>query len=285
MIYNETNLKRSLNINDNSELAIIFCTKNCESTIENAITKVKQSQYNPDIIVVDGFSTDNTIKIAKKIEGITIIEQPIKKFPGKGIAMRAGLEEVVLKNQKYLNQSNNTTNNNNTTNKKYKAALFLDADIINLSREWVDSLADPVMKGGYDMTRGFYDRYPSDAAVTKLIAYPMLGAFFPEVSHFEQPLSGEVCANMRVWETLLKDKNGNKLLPDGWGIDVWFLIEAAMNSYKIKEIYMGRKNHTSFEEYKDDVMKLKKMAEQVAFTIIDQSIRHNRLEEYKKVML
>ena len=271
-----------MNSNDNSELAIIFCTKNSEGTIENSITKVKQSRYNPDIIVVDGFSTDNTVKIAKKIEGTTIIEQPIKKFPGKGIAMRAGLEEV-LKNQKYSNQSNNTNNNNNT-NKKYKAALFLDADIRNLTDEWVNSLADPVMQGGYDMTRGFYDRYPRDAAVTKLIAQPMLGVFFPEVSYFEQPLSGEVCANMVVWESLLKGKYENKP-PDGWGIDVWFLIEAAMNSYMIKEIYMGRKDHTSFEEYKDDVVKLKKMAEQVAFTIIDQAIRYNRLEEYKKVIL
>lgn len=270
-----------MNSNDNSELAIIFCTKNSEGTIENSITKVKQSRYNPDIIVVDGFSTDNTVKIAKKIEGTTIIEQPIKKFPGKGIAMRAGLEEV-LKNQKYSNQSNNTNNNN--TNKKYKAALFLDADIRNLTDEWVNSLADPVMQGGYDMTRGFYDRYPRDAVVTKLIAQPMLGAFFPEVSDFEQPLSGEVCANMRVWERLLKGKYENKP-PDGWGIDVWFLIEAAMNSYMIKEIYMGRKDHASFEEYKDDVVKLKKMAEQVAFTIIDQAIRYNRLEEYKKVIL
>lgn len=281
MIYNEVTIKKSLNIDDNSELAIIFCTKNSEDTIENSITKVKQSRYNPDIIVVDGFSTDNTVMIAKKIERTTIIEQPIKKFPGKGIAMRAGLEEV-LKNQKYSDQNKNINNNN--ANKKYKAALFLDADIRNLSDEWVNSLADPVMKGGYDMTRGFYDRYPRDAAVTKLIAQPMLGVFFPEVSYFEQPLSGEVCANMVVWERLLKGKYENKP-PDGWGIDVWFLIEAAMNSYKIKEIYMGRKDHTSFESYKDDVGILKKMAEQVAFTIIDQAIRYNRLEEYKKVIL
>ena len=48
---------------------------------------------------------------------------------------------------------------------------------------------------------------------------------------------------------------------------------------------MGRKDHTSFESYKDDVGILKKMAEQVAFTIIDQAIRYNRLEEYKKVIL
>jgi hypothetical protein len=44
-------------------------------------------------------------------------------------------------------------------------------------------------------------------------------------------------------------------------------------------------SHTSFEDYKNDVGKLKKIAEQVAFTIIYQAIRYNRLEEYKKVIL
>ncbi len=281
MGYNEINIKKSLNSNDTSEVAIILCTKNSEDTIENTITKVKQSHYNPDIIIVDGFSTDNTIKIAKEIERTTIIEQPVKKFPGKGMAMRAGLKEA-LKKQKYSNQTHNE--NNNIDNKKHKAIVFLDADIRNLSGEWVNSLADPIMKGEYDMTRGFYDRHPRDAAVTKLIARPMLDIFFPEISHFEQPLSGEICANVQIWERLLKGKNGNSP-PDGWGIDVWFLIEAAMNRFKIKEIYLGKKDHTSFESYKDDVGKLKKMAEQVAFTIIDQAIKYNRFKEYEKVIL
>jgi glucosyl-3-phosphoglycerate synthase len=44
-------------------------------------------------------------------------------------------------------------------------------------------------------------------------------------------------------------------------------------------------SHASFEDYKNDVGKLKKMAEQVAFTIVYQAIEYNRLEEYKKVIL
>ena len=44
-------------------------------------------------------------------------------------------------------------------------------------------------------------------------------------------------------------------------------------------------SHTSFEDYKNDVGKLKKMAEQVAFTIVYQAIGYNRLEEYQKVSL
>ena len=63
---------------------------------------------------------------------------------------------------------------------------------------------------------GFYQRHSRDAAVTKLIAKPMVNQ---EVSHFEQPLSGEVCARKQIWETLLHT-NGS---PEGRGIDVMVL--------------------------------------------------------------
>lgn len=74
-------------------------------------------------------------------------------------------------------------------------------------------LLDPIVQKGYDMTRGFYDRAPRDAAVTKLIARSMLSAFFQELSHFEQPLSGGVCVRMQVWQDLI-NKEGAKP-PDG----------------------------------------------------------------------
>ena len=64
-------------------------------------------------------------------------------------------------------------------------------------------------------------------------------------------MSGEVCARKEVWKSLL-EKNP----PDGWGIDVWFLIETAMSGYQIKEIFLGHKEHTSFEDYREDVGKL-----------------------------
>jgi hypothetical protein len=49
-----------------------------------------------------------------------------------------------------------------------------------------------LLEDNSDISRGFYQRQSRDAAVTKLIARPMLSVFFSEVSHFEQPLSGEV---------------------------------------------------------------------------------------------
>jgi glycosyltransferase involved in cell wall biosynthesis len=253
---------------NSSELAVIVCTKNSASTIKNLLVNIKQSSIKLDIIVVDGFSSDDTVKITTNMEGVKTIQQSLKKFPGKGIAMKNGLMEAINRN----------TNSKEVIN-TYKAVLFLDADIKNITPAWVDDLAKPVIEGGgFDMTRGFYQRHPRDAAVTKLIAKPMLRIFFPELSHIEQPLSGEVCANISLWKYMLKN-----IAPDGWGIDVWFLIEAVVHGYRIKEVYLGNKNHSSFDDYKDDVGVLSKMAEQVSFTIIKEAIKFHRFETYKDI--
>lgn len=251
-------------------LAIIFCAKNCEKTIGNAITSVRKAQFpNMDTItiVVDGFSTDSTAKAARDAGGTSVIQQPERKFPGKGIAMKAGLEEA--------------------SRLHADVAMFLDGDITNLTRDWVYRLAEPVLQGGYDMARGNYDRRPRDAAVTKLVAKPMISVFFPELANMEQPLSGEVCATMKAWHDLLENgrKRSDIPIPDGWGIDVWFLIEGGMSGQKIKEVFLGKKEHTSYDEYAEDVGVLSKMSEQVLFTIIKEAVKYGRFESYKSVSI
>jgi cellulose synthase/poly-beta-1,6-N-acetylglucosamine synthase-like glycosyltransferase len=244
-----------------TKVVVIFPAKNEEGTIANSIATAKQSHFKPDVILVDAYSTDRTSYLAEKA-GAIVIQQPTRIFPAKGLAMRAGLSEAFKRSANII--------------------VFLDADIRNLTPQWVDKLVQPLMDDNCDMSRGFYSRHARDAAVTKLIARPMLHTFFPELSHFEQPLSGEVCARRQVWENILKRAVDNPT-PDGWGIDVWLLIEAAMSGYHIKEIFMGTKEHTSFEDYREDVSKLTKMAEQVEFTIIREAIKYNRLELQKVV--
>jgi glycosyltransferase involved in cell wall biosynthesis len=253
------NNRKNYSQNSDPKVIVIFPAKNEEGTIEKAISTAKQSYYKPEILVVDAYSTDKTTELASR-EGATVIEQPTQIFPAKGLAMRAGLEESIRKSAADI-------------------ILFLDADIKNLTSEWVDKLVKALIDDNCDMSRGFYTRHARDAAVTKLIARPMLHVFFPELSHFEQPLSGEVCARTQVWENLLKRRPS----PDGWGIDVWFLIEAAMSGYNVKEVFMGSKEHTSFEDYREDVSKLSKMAEQVQFTIIREAIKFGRMEWQNKV--
>jgi glycosyltransferase involved in cell wall biosynthesis len=252
---------KNISQNSNVNVTVIFPAKNEEGTIETAISTAKQSQFAPEILVVDAYSTDKTAELATKA-GAKVIRQPSQIFPGKGLAMRAGLKEAIDRAKAMTD-----------------IILFLDADIRNLTPEWVDKLVKSLIDDNCDMSRCFYTRHARDAAVTKLIARPMLHIFFPELSHFEQPLSGEVCARAQVWENLLNINPS----PDGWGIDVWFLIESAMLGYNIKEVFMGSKEHTSFEDYKEDISKLSKMAEQVEFTIIREAIKYGRLELQNKV--
>lgn len=240
---------------DFPRIVVIFPTKNEEDTIEHVIKTARKSQCRPEVIVVDAYSSDRTVKIARD-NGARVIEQDSRIFPAKGIAMKNGINEAVRSNANIV--------------------LFLDADIKNLTPAWVDKLLDGCIN--CDMVRGYYQRHGRDAPVTKLIARPMISVFFPEISHFEQPLSGEVCARTEVWKRLL-----TKNPPDGWGIDVWFLIEAAMAGYQIKEIFLGAKEHTSFEDYREDVGKLAKMAEQVEFTILKEAIKYGRIKRHQDV--
>jgi glycosyltransferase involved in cell wall biosynthesis len=249
----------------NNKLAVIFCIKNCEKTINYAISSARRSRFfqqgNGVTIVIDGFSTDDTRQVAVKAGASMVIQQPSNKFPGKGMAMKAGLEAAIKT--------------------EVHAILFLDGDIKNLAPEWIDLLSEPVLSRGYDMARGYYYRHPRDAAVTKLVAKPMLSVFFPELKNVEQPLSGEVCASTKAWKTLLSQTEMTP--PDGWGIDVWFLIAAAMSGYKIEEVFLGKKDHSSFNEYREDVGVLSKMSEQVLFTILREAVKHGRFDQYQDV--
>jgi len=62
---------------------------------------------------------------------------------------------------------------------------------------------------------------------------------------------------------------------------VWFLITAATSGFKIDEVFLGKKDHSSFNEYKEDVGVLSKMAEQVLFTILKQAVEHGRFDQYQ----
>ena len=242
------------------KVIVIFPAKNEAKTIAQCIDTARQSKYQPEILVVDGHSTDNTLKEAKEA-GAAVIEQSADIFPAKGRAMQDGIKEAIKR--------------------KANVIVFLDADIVNLTPDWVDLLAEPVLERACDMSRGYYRRAEYDGAVTKLIAKPLSWIFFPEVAYINQPLSGEICATTELFRDVISSKD----CPDGWGIDIWLLIESAMKGYDIKEVYLGTKVHTSRQDYLVDVVRLAKMAEQVNMTAIKEAIKYKRIDNITKVHL
>jgi len=234
------------------KVIVIFPARNEEKTIASCITAAKQSKCRPEVLVVDGHSTDNTVEEAKKA-GAKVVFTKKRIHPGKGLAMKTGLEEAFKRNPDII--------------------VFIDSDIENLSPEWIDKLVDCVKEEGYDMCRGAYFREPTDAPVTKLVAKRLLAIFFPEIAHLDQPLTGEVAAKTPVWKSVCET-----CLPDGWGIDVVILIETAMKGFRIKETWLGFKHHRSYRAYREDVGKLWKMSEQVAAAIIQMARKHGRID-------
>ena len=242
------------------KLFVIFPARNEGKTIAQCIETAQKSKFKPEILVVDGNSGDNTKKEAKDA-GAIVIGQSKNIYPAKGIAMKDGAREAIKLGADCI--------------------VFLDADIINLTPEWIDLLAEPIVEKACEMSRGYYRRAEYDGAVTKLIAKPLSGVFFPEISHFNQPLSGEICATSQLFKDLLKSRDW----PDGWGVDIWLLIESAMRDYHIIEVYLGTKVHTSRQEYLVDVIRLSKMAEQVSLTTFKEAIKYKRIDNLKGIQL
>ncbi len=242
-----------------SDLVLVFPTRNVGDTISHVIGIAKQSKHKPYVLVVDGYSEDNTISFAKKAGADDVISQEKRFYPGKGNAMKTGALRAI--------------------DLPCKAILFLDADIESLTEDWIDTLADPVLSGECDMSRGAFGRHSRDGAVTKLVAKSMLSIFFPEIPCFDQPLTGEVCALREVWRELASQPD----VPDGWGVDIWFLIECYLRDYRVKEVELGFKKHASLNSYIKDVCVLMPMAKQVAFAILQEAKKYGRLESLSKV--
>jgi len=235
-------------------VCVALPAKNCESTIGLVIDSALKSRHRPAVIVIDGFSSDRTREVAEA-HGARVFLQSERVYPGKGVAMRDGILRALELGD-------------------FDVLVFLDADIKNLTPEWVDKLVDEIVLNGVDVARGYYQRRPRDAPVTKLVARPLLSIFFPELSHIRQPLSGEVAARMDVWRMLVAEKD----IPKGWGIDIWFLIEAAMKGFKISEVFLGFKDHASYDDYSEDVEPLKDMAKQIEITVIKEALKYGRMK-------
>ncbi len=241
-------LKTKLN---KPRVIVVFPSKNENSTIEACIKAAKESRYHPGVIVSDGYSNDNSREIASEVGAEVVLANKVI-ISGKGASMKTGLESALKKNPDIV--------------------IFMDSDIWNLMPDWIDLLVAPLLNDECDISKGRYYMTPTEGAVTQIVAKPLLQAFFPEVSWLEQPLAGEVAARSDVWRTLMANNP-----PEGWGIDVWFLVEAAIRKLRIKEVFLGIKEHRSSLNHSADPGLLRRKGEQVAFTIINEAISYQRM--------
>ena len=97
--------------------------------IGRVLGAVARAELVGEVIVVDDGSADDTAEVAAAADGAKVVRLPRNR--GKGAAMWEGAQRAAN-----------------------EVLVFLDADLVGLTREHVDDLVRPVLMGEADMTVG-----------------------------------------------------------------------------------------------------------------------------------
>jgi glycosyltransferase involved in cell wall biosynthesis len=216
-------------------------------------------QYFPDLkpILVnsDGGSPDDTPRVAVSTESPDYIEKIILISPrhklqritftyqgisGKGTAVRA-LFEVARE-------------------LKVKAFVMVDSDLRSIVPEWIELLAGPILKGGYDFVAPMYARYKYDGTITNNIAYPLTRALYG--ARIRQPIGGEFGVSGDLVQRYLELSTFDELTAR-FGIDIWMTHSAINEGYAVCQTRLGAKIHDA----KDPASDLGPMFRQVVGTL------------------
>lgn len=216
-------------------------------------------QYFPDLkpILVnsDGGSPDDTPRVAVSTESPDYIEKVILVSPrhklqritftyqgisGKGTAVRA-LFEVARE-------------------LKAKAFVMVDSDLRSIVPEWIELLAGPILKGGYDFVAPLYARYKYDGTITNNIAYPLTRALYG--TRIRQPIGGEFAVSGDLVQRYLELGTFDELTAR-FGIDIWMTHSAINEGFAVCQARLGAKIHDA----KDPASDLGPMFRQVVGTL------------------
>ncbi|HJN57118.1 MAG: glucosyl-3-phosphoglycerate synthase [Candidatus Woesearchaeota archaeon] len=195
-----SNIKKLVELKKKQKQTISICipTLNEEKTIEKIIFVLKSKLMDKyklvdEIIVVDSGSKDKTREIAKKAGAIVYLDSDILKrrgnFKGKGENLWKGLYAA-----------------------KGDIICWIDADIKNIHPRFVYGLVGPLLTNPrISYSKPFYTRPLKvggkteplgGGRVTELLVRPLFNQYFPRLSGFIQPLSGEGAARREVLEKI-----------------------------------------------------------------------------------
>ncbi len=163
-----------------------------------------------EVVVVDSGSADRTAAVAAaagaRVVDTTTVLAGHGRVPGKGEALWKGLHAT-----------------------DGDLVVFVDADLVGFDPQFVVGLLGPLLTDpdiGY--VKALYDRplatsegiVPSGGGrVTELLARPLLNAWWPELSGFVQPLSGEYAGRRELLERVP--------FVSGYGVEFGLLVDVA----------------------------------------------------------
>jgi len=169
-------------------VSVIIPTLNEQETIAAVVQCAFLCDKVTEVLVIDDKSVDDTVALAKKAGAKVFASSRL----GKGASMREGI--LLAKNE---------------------ILLFIDGDIHPYPKNMMELLIAPIINDECDFVKSSFTR--NAGRVTELVAKPLLSIFFPELTGFDQPLSGMIAGK----KSILKDL----LIPNDYGVDVSILID------------------------------------------------------------
>jgi len=219
-------------------------------------------EMKPILVNSDGGSPDNTPRVAVTTESPDYLEKIILVSPkhklqritftyqgtsGKGTAVRA-LFEVARE-------------------LKVKAMVMVDSDLRSIVPEWVELLAGPILKGGYDFVTPLYARYKYDGTITNNISYPLTRALYG--TRIRQPIGGDFGVSGDLVSRYMELDTFDELTAR-FGIDVWMTHSAINEGFAVCQARLGAKIHDA----KDPAGDLGPMFRQVVGTLFKLAGRY-----------
>jgi glucosylglycerate synthase len=148
-----------------------------------------------------------------------------------------------------------------------QALVVVDSDLRSIVPEWIELLAGPILKGGYDFVAPLYARYKYDGTITNTVTYPLTRALYGH--RIRQPIGGD----FGVSGDLVRHYLGQEDWTDDvskFGIDIWMTTSALAGGFAVCQTRLGAKIH----DPKDPGSDLGPMFRQVVGTILRLAIRY-----------
>lgn len=213
-------------LRDRSEgISVVFPALDEEPTVGQVAgiaCELREEGLIDEVVVVDGGSADGTREVARQA-GATVVTGD-SAFPelgplcGKGDSMWRGLAAT-----------------------SGDIVVFFDADLESFDRSYLVGLAAPLVahpsikfvKSSFQRASATSDEEEEAGRVTQTTAGPLIATFFPRLSRFRQPLSGQVAGRRAVLEAVP--------FLTGYAVDVGLMIalDRMLEGDEIAEVDLG----------------------------------------------
>ncbi len=187
------------------------------------------------------------VRPTNRLDRVTLTYPEIDGIGGKGAALRTIFEIAAAL--------------------EVQALVVVDSDLRSIVPEWIELLAGPILKGGYDFTAPLYARYKYDGTITNTVTYPLTRALYGH--RIRQPIGGDFGVSGDLVRHYLELDDWTEDISK-FGIDIWMTTSALTGGFAVCQTRLGAKVH----DPKDPGADLGPMFRQVVGTILRLAATH-----------